>query len=188
VVTGEPEVDLMTQEEAIALAKRTLAEQLNVDEATIEVVWAGRVTWSDTSLGCPEKGKMYAQVLTPGYQVLLRVEGKDYEVHTGGGRAVVCEAGQGRVPPMDKAQAAGRAYELVREDLARRLGVPAAEIKPRLIQPTTWPDGSLGCPQPGETYPQTPTEGFIILLEYQGVTYEYHSDGERFVLCSSPSP
>lgn len=186
-VTGEPEVGLMNQDEAIALAKRTLSERLDIDEASIEVVWVERVTWPDASLGCPEKGKVYAQVLIPGYRVLLRVGEDEHDVHIGDGRAVVCEQGQS-LPLMDEVPGAAQAYDLAREDLAHRLDVPVTEIKAVLIRPATWPDGSLGCPQPGETYPQTPTEGFIVLLEHRNRVYEYHTDGERLILCTPPSP
>lgn len=186
-ITREPEVGLMSRDEAIALAKQALSEHLDIDEASIEVVWIEPVTWSDTSLGCPEKGKVYAQVLVPGYRVLLQVGEEEHDVHIGNGRAVVCERSIG--PPLiDEVPAAAQAYDLAREDLAHRLDVPVTEIKAVLIRPATWPDGSLGCPQPGETYPQTPTEGFVVLLEHRNKVYEYHTDGERLVLCTTPSP
>lgn len=97
-VTEEPGVNLMSEEEAVALAKRTLAEHLGVAEEAIELVWIGRVTWPDTSLGCPQKGVMYAQVLIPGYQVILEVGGKTYKVHTGPRHAVVCPQGLAGAP------------------------------------------------------------------------------------------
>jgi hypothetical protein len=36
-------------------------------------------TWSDASLGCPEPEMMYAQVLTPGYQIILEAGGTHYD-------------------------------------------------------------------------------------------------------------
>ncbi len=53
------------------------------------------VDWSDASLGCPEPGQVYAQVITPGYRVLLEAAGKEYEVHTDqiGRSAVICGPG-----------------------------------------------------------------------------------------------
>ncbi len=50
-----------------------------------------RVIWPDTSLGCPEPGKVYAQVLVPGYRIIAEVGGRKVEVHTDlKGRAVIC--------------------------------------------------------------------------------------------------
>jgi hypothetical protein len=57
------------------------------------------ITWtemqfSDSSLGCPQPGLMYLQVITPGYQFTLTVDGKSYDVRTNrqGTTAVVCGA------------------------------------------------------------------------------------------------
>ena len=53
--------------------------------------------WSDASLGCPQEGFAYAQVITPGYKLLYSLGGADYAVHTNadGSHAVVCEDGAG---------------------------------------------------------------------------------------------
>ncbi len=188
VVTAEPEIGLMIEEEALTLAKETLAQELGVDEEEIAVERAEPVRWRDTSLGCPQKGMMYAQVITPGYRVWLQVEGKTYDVHVGSGRAVVCESASKivKTPPAKEIATAARMYELARQDLAARLSVDVEEIKGNFIKPTTWPDTSLGCPQAGEVYAQVLTEGFLIELECEGQTYEYHTDMERVLLCEKP--
>lgn len=76
----------------VAAAVQALAARLNVPESAITVVSWEPVDWPDTSLGCPEPGMMYAQVITPGYRVVLEVEGKTYEAHTdrGGQRVAFC--------------------------------------------------------------------------------------------------
>ncbi len=53
-----------------------------VQESDIRVVSVEAMTFSDTSLGCPELGKMYAQVMTPGFVVLIEAGGEqlDYRV------------------------------------------------------------------------------------------------------------
>ncbi len=75
---------------AVALAKKQLGSALSVSVDAIELDKAEAVDWPDASLGCPEKGMMYAQMLTPGYRVSLKSGGKSYAVHVGAGRAVVC--------------------------------------------------------------------------------------------------
>ncbi len=77
---------------AIALAKKTLCAKLGVSVEAVQVDRAEAVDWPDASLGCPEKGMMYAQMITPGHKVLLKTGGKTYPVHVGAGRAVVCGA------------------------------------------------------------------------------------------------
>jgi len=58
-----------------------LAQRLGIDASQIRVVQAREVTWADTSLGCPEPGKAYAQVLTPGYLIILKANDTTYEYH-----------------------------------------------------------------------------------------------------------
>lgn len=78
------------QDVAVALAKKTLCGKLGVSADAVQVEKAEAVDWPDASLGCPEKGMMYAQMITPGHKVWLKVGGKTYPVHVGAGRAVVC--------------------------------------------------------------------------------------------------
>src|SRR5262245_19908133 len=85
---------------AVALAKKQLSAALSVSVDSIELDKAEAVDWPDASLGCPEKGMMYAQMLTPGYRVSLKSAGKPHTVHVGAGRAVVCGARKaGASPP-----------------------------------------------------------------------------------------
>ncbi|OEU72367.1 MAG: hypothetical protein BA864_06390 [Desulfuromonadales bacterium C00003093] len=72
----------MSKEEALAKVKADLASRLGVTENEISVVSVEAITWNDTSLGCPEKGMMYAQVLTHGYRIILKAGGKQYDYRT----------------------------------------------------------------------------------------------------------
>lgn len=75
-------------------AREELAQKLGVTPKDITVVTAEPIMWSDTSLGCPEPGQMYAQVITPGYRFILEYEGKQYDYHAGRGHLVLCEPGK----------------------------------------------------------------------------------------------
>lgn len=50
--------------------------------------------WSDSSLGCPKEGFMYAQVITPGFLIVLAAQGQTFEYHTNqdGSSVVLCES------------------------------------------------------------------------------------------------
>jgi hypothetical protein len=65
------------------------------------------------------------------------------------------------------------------EDLARRTGIAIDQITVLEVQPVTWPDGGLGCPQPGMAYIQVTVDGLLIRLHAGGRDYEYHSGGTR---------
>ena len=83
----------------IEQAKEDLARRLSTSEAQITIVDAKDVTWPNSSLGCPQPGMLYAEVLTPGYLILLNANGKDYEYHAGkSSDAFYCENPS---PPVD---------------------------------------------------------------------------------------
>jgi uncharacterized protein involved in copper resistance len=79
--------------EAVKAAKSYLVEELDLSPNLISVAKVEAVNWSDASLGCAEPGKAYAQVVTPGYRILLEAEGEQYEVHTdeAGKNVVFCD-------------------------------------------------------------------------------------------------
>jgi hypothetical protein len=66
---------------------------------------------------------------------------------------------------------------LAKADLASRLSVAVDEIKLLEVRQVTWPDTSLGCPQPGLVYSQVAQEGLLIRLSAAGRMYFYHSRG-----------
>ena len=77
-------------------ARTLLADELDVDEEDFRLDSSEGMGWSDTSLGCPEEGRAYAQVLTSGYKLVFGLAGTSYAVHTNsdGSHMVICEAGQ----------------------------------------------------------------------------------------------
>jgi hypothetical protein len=67
-------------------------------------------------------------------------------------------------------------------DLARRLDISPDEVTIVEAVAVTWPDGSLGCPEPGMMYPQVLVDGTLVVLEAGGRRYEYHG-GRPLFLC-----
>lgn len=62
-------------------SRADLAANLDVEPSEIEVLSAERVTWRDSSIGCPEAGRLYMQVLTEGARVILGLSGVEYRYH-----------------------------------------------------------------------------------------------------------
>ena len=81
MTTSLPTVTPSGLESLIEKAKEHLAQRLAVSTNEISVVEATSVMWPDSSLGCPQKGMVYTQVLTPGYLILLEHGGNTYEYH-----------------------------------------------------------------------------------------------------------
>jgi hypothetical protein len=72
-------------------------EQLTIERAEA-------VTWGDGSLGCPEPGMMYTQVLVEGYWVVIRAGDQSFDFHGSGTSYRLCPPGRG-VPPAPPAPA-----------------------------------------------------------------------------------
>jgi hypothetical protein len=69
-------------EEPLAAAIADLAQQSGASPDQIKLISMEAVEWNDASLGCPQPGFMYAQVITPGYKIILEAQGQQYEYHT----------------------------------------------------------------------------------------------------------
>ena len=76
----------------VETAVSDLAQRLNVEESEIETISFNAVVWPDGSLGCPQPGMMYTQVLKEGYKIVLEHDGKMFNYHGGEGRdPFLCE-------------------------------------------------------------------------------------------------
>ncbi len=69
--------------------------------------------------------------------------------------------------------------------LGQQLNLPTRRIVLNEIQAVTWPDSSLGCPQPGAQYQQALANGYRIVLTAGQNTYIYHTDFDRVFLCDA---
>lgn len=68
--------------QALTVAGRELSSlggSREIDFVTIE-----KATWPDASLGWPEAGTSYAQVLMPGFRIVAKLAGKTFECRVSG--------------------------------------------------------------------------------------------------------
>jgi hypothetical protein len=68
--------------------------------SALRVASVEAVTWRDSSLGCPQDGMLYMQVLVPGHRVrIVAPDGTAFDYHLGSReRWVHCPAGRARAP------------------------------------------------------------------------------------------
>jgi hypothetical protein len=79
----------------VRAAVNAAAAEAGVEPERILVVSFEDREWPSTALGCPQPGFSYAQVVTPGYFVLLRVDDAEFEYHTNLANSVVlCASAQ----------------------------------------------------------------------------------------------
>jgi hypothetical protein len=77
---------------------------------------------------------------------------------------------------------------LAQQDLAERLGIASDQVEKQIevreMRAVTWPDASLGCPQPGMLYAQVAQAGLLIRLSVGGEIYYYHSgEAQEPIFC-----
>ena len=71
-----------------------------------------------------------------------------------------------------------------KKDLAQRLSVRQESVViASPIEEVTWPDASLGCPEPGMIYAQRVTPGYRFKLQSGEKVYEYHAGKGVVKLC-----
>lgn len=93
----------------------------------------------------------------------------------------------GSTPDTSSAGGATALPERAVADLATRLGIDPREIRLVSFEEVDWPDGSIGCPQPGMSYTQAIVNGSRIVLEANDILYNYHMGGNRdLFLCEQP--
>ena len=72
-------------------------------------------------------------------------------------------------------------------EVAKLAGVPADQVTVISAEEVTFSDGSLGCPQPGMVYTQALVDGYKIVAEAGGKTYDFRGTGSTFRQCTNPT-
>ena len=70
----------------VSIAKTDLTTRLNVSTDDIEIMTVELVTWPNSGMGCPQPGMEYKQVPVDGLLIRLKVNGVEYNYHSGGSR------------------------------------------------------------------------------------------------------
>jgi hypothetical protein len=67
--------------------------------------------------------------------------------------------------------------EAVKVEIAKDAGVSPRDVTIVSADAVTFPDGSLGCPEPGMNYIQVQVDGFIVVGTVAGTTFDYRGSG-----------
>lgn len=91
IINISPPAELNTdQVYYVKLAVEALSARLDMKSEDIKIVSVKEKQWSDSSLGCPQKGVLYIQSITPGYVIELSAKGRTYFYNGGLNRVVSC--------------------------------------------------------------------------------------------------
>jgi hypothetical protein len=73
-------------------------------------------------------------------------------------------------------------------DAAGRAGVDPSEVVVASTESTSWPNGALGCPEPGMMYTEVITPGYRVVVEAGGSRYDYRASARAGAVhwCENP--
>jgi hypothetical protein len=93
-VGGSSAVTIPAEAQSVVdLVVQDAATRLGVNASALTVTAIEAMEWPDASLGCPEDGGVYAQVISPGYRITVTDGSDSLEYHTGLNDAFVSCAG-----------------------------------------------------------------------------------------------
>jgi len=162
-------VDLTPAQRA---AISSLSEITSLPADKITLVSTEAVSWPDGCLGVQRMGVMCTQAIVEGFKIVLEADGKQYEFHTNqNGSAVVLAPGE----------LSGLVEEAVITQLAENLGLDKTDISVVSSADVEFADACMDVAMPDVMCAQVITPGQIVVLEVNGVRYEYHTsaDGAR---------
>lgn len=111
------------------IARQSVASTLGITPASVRVISSEPREFSDASLGCPQPGMAYAQVITPGFQLLVEADGRRFDVRVAGRTGRICHQRKTPTPAADQNRVSPRQLaEMAREDLADRLSLPPEAV------------------------------------------------------------
>ncbi|MDX1991731.1 MAG: hypothetical protein SF029_05055 [bacterium] len=177
--------DSAMQAEMIALVRADLAARLGTSPEAISIGLVEAVQWRSSLLDCASRNPLDGEI--PGYRVLAQVGEAVYEYHTDQQRVRLCVATTLLEAPPDVLlrvdPVAAELVTLARRRLEQDLNVSPEAIIVRDVQPQTWEDSSLGCPQPGQSYTDIRTDGYRIVLAVGEDEYIFHTTFDGITLC-----
>jgi len=88
----EPTVEAAAEMAVDAVHAQAVSD-LGVDASEITLLEVSAEEFPDSALGCPDAGAFYAQVITPGYRVVLKAADQTVEYHTSTVADVVVRCG-----------------------------------------------------------------------------------------------
>ena len=154
---------------AVTAARQALSDLLALQPDAVGVAAYAPAEWPDSCLGLGGASESCAQVVTPGYRVILKTGEKFYVYHANqDGSVLRQELSAANLP---------QAVILARQALAATLGLQHELLVSIIkVEAVEWPDSCLGVSSPDAMCAQVITPGYRIQLEANGRQYEYHTN------------
>ena len=171
-----------------------LALNLNISTSRVQIVSVENAEWGQDTLGCADNNVYQEAIIkntldatqVEGLRYTLLVGNTIYEYHTENTDRFLRCSEQGivsgevliAVDPL-----AAETLRVVQTLLAEELDLSSRRVQLVDMQPVTWSDTSLGCPDPDQTYTQVDIQGYHIVVSVADELYIYHSDSNTAYPC-----
>jgi len=175
------------------IARRVVADFLSLPLSEVTLVFLESKDFGDPSLGCPEPGMSYPQVITPGHRVVVEAEGRRFDVRVSGTSGKICRKPRNKglpnkssEPPPEHTSPITSQVDQARADLAAKLDLDATDIEVVDVRPFSPQGAGPGCrPECDDVAGDC---GYLIGLFYDGRRYEYHARDDRATPCPALLP
>lgn len=170
------------------IARQLVADFLSLPASEVTLVFVESKDFGDPSLGCPEPGMSYPQVITPGHRVVVEADGRRFDVRVSGASGKLCRKpgnkglpNQSGEPPPEHTSPITSQVDRARADLAAQLDLVGADIEVVDVRPFAPNIAAPGCrPECDDVGGDC---GYLIGLFYDGRRYEYHAHDGRATPC-----
>jgi len=165
------------------VARQAVADFLSLPLIEVTLVSLQAKNFNDSSLGCPESGMAYQQVVTPGHHAIVEAEGRRFDVRIAGGHGRICRNNKRSNPKRDSGResAVTAMIDQARHDLAGLLETEVPEIRLLDVRPYNGKNPPIGCtPQCAEPDGSC---GYLIGLSHDGRRYDYHAAAGQATPC-----
>lgn len=171
-----------------------LALNVNIPTSRVQIVSVENAEWGQDTLGCTDNNVYQEAIIintldatqVEGLRYTLLIGNTIYEYHTENTDRFLRCSEQGivsgevliAVDPL-----AAETLRVVQTLLAEELDLSSRRVQLVDMQPVTWLDTSLGCPDPDQTYTQVDIQGYHIVVSVADELYIYHSDSNTAYPC-----
>ena len=151
-----------------------LSSTFNLPREQITLISTEAVEWPDGCLGIQRAGMMCTQAIVPGYRIILEADSRQYEIHTDEDGSAVALA------PSDSDSSL--LEQALIEQLASNLGLKESDILVVSSSNVEFADSCFGVAMNDMLCAQAITPGKIVVLESNGVQYEYHVSDDGMMI------
>jgi len=168
----------------MAALRAQVAQALDTQVERLALVQVRRATWTDDSFGCQARAERLDEI-APGWELRWLLGGLVYDQRlSDDGRQRLCAPLPVRDDLLLRVDAVAAEFVLLAQQrLAQNLDLPTRRLILREARAFAWPDTSLGCPQPGQTYEAVVLNGYRFVLQAGETAYAFHTDSERLLPC-----